>query len=397
MEFAISSGVIRSRQKVVVYGPEGIGKSTFAAQFPKPLFIDTEGSTKKLDVNRFRDKPTSWSMLKNYVEYVKQNPGICETLVIDTIDWAERLCVDSILASHGKKGIEDFGYGNGYTYVAEEIGRFLNLLQELIDKDICNVVLTAHSQIKHFEQPDESGSYDRYELKLGKKTTSQTSPLVKEWADMILFANYETFAVAADKEGKKFKGQGGQRVMYTSHHPCWDAKNRDGLPPKLPFDYSEIAHIITGNSEVDKTNISYGSEPENTVKEISKSNTEKSEQPAKIAAPKAKPEPVPEKPVAVSAPETTPEKKPAPPSYMADFEEVVTQADIPPGIPDKLRDLMIANSVTEDDIRFVVAEKGYFPGRMPVADYPPEFIEGVLVGAWEQVYAMIKENKKLPF
>lgn len=390
MEFAISSGVVRSRQKIVVYGPEGIGKSTFAAQFPKPLFIDTEGSTKKLDVNRFRDKPTSWSMLKNYVEYVKQNPDMCETLVIDTIDWAERICVDSILAAHGKKGIEDFGYGNGYTYVAEEIGRFLNLLQELIDKDICNVVLTAHSQIKHFEQPDESGSYDRYELKLGKKTTSQTSPLVKEWADMILFANYETFAVAADKEGKKFKGQGGQRVMYTAHHPCWDAKNRDGLPPKLPFDYGQIAHIVENGHEPDNTS--------HTEKEAPMPAVEKDMQSEKVSAPAAKPEPVPAQSAPASPPPEKTEEKPAsPPPYMADFEEVVTQADIPPGIPEKLRDLMIANSVTEEDIRFVVAEKGYFPSRMPVADYPPEFIEGVLVGAWDQVYAMIKENKELPF
>lgn len=381
MEFAISSGVIKSRQKIVVYGPEGIGKSTFAAQFPNPLFIDTEGSTKKLDVNRFRDKPTSWSMLKNYVEYVKQNPGVCETLVIDTIDWAERLCVESILASHGKKGIEDFGYGNGYTYVAEEIGRFLNLLQELIDKDICNVVLTAHSQIKHFEQPDESGSYDRYELKLGKKTTSQTSPLVKEWADMILFANYETFAVAADKEGKKFKGQGGQRVMYTAHHPCWDAKNRDGLPPKLPFDYSQIAHIINGNSVPDNANIPQTADTKPAAPS----------EPVKTPEPAAKPEPV-------SMQSEVTETKPAsPPSYLADFEEVVSESEIPPGIPEKLKGLMVANGVTEEDIRIVVAAKGYFPLRMPVADYPPEFIEGVLVGAWEQVYAQIAENKKIPF
>lgn len=388
MEFAISSGVIKSRQKIVVYGPEGIGKSTFAAQFPKPLFIDTEGSTKKLDVNRFRDKPTSWSMLKNYVEYVKQNPGVCETLIIDTIDWAERLCVESILASHNKKGIEDFGYGNGYTYVAEEIGRFLNLLQELIDKDICNVVLTAHSQIKHFEQPDESGSYDRYELKLGKKTTSQTSPLVKEWADMILFANYETFAVAADKEGKKFKGQGGQRVMYTAHHPCWDAKNRDGLPPKLPFDYSQIAHIINGNYVPDNIPNIPQTEPPKADKAVSKPVDTK---PAAPSEPVQTPEPV------SVQPELTETKPASPPSYMADFEEVVSENEIPPGIPEKLKGLMVANGVTEEDIRIVVAAKGYFPLRMSVADYSPEFIEGVLVGAWEQVYAQIAENKKIPF
>ena len=199
----ITRGKIKSAQKVVIYGPEGIGKSTFASQFPNPLFIDTEGSTKNLDVARM-DKPTSWTMLKSQLEYVKNNPTVCKTVVIDTIDWAEQLCIDDVCAQYGKKGIEDFGYGNGYVYEKEEFGRFLNSLEDLIDRGI-NVVLTAHAQLRKFSQPDEIGEYDRWELKLGKKTASQISPLVKEWADMVLFANYKTVAVATDKDGKKSK------------------------------------------------------------------------------------------------------------------------------------------------------------------------------------------------
>ena len=210
---SITRGKIQSAQKVVIYGPEGIGKSTFASHFPEPLFIDTEGSTKQMDVARM-DKPTSWTMLKNQLAYIKANPSVCKTVVIDTIDWAEQLCIDDVCALYQKKGIEDFGYGNGYVYEKEEFGRFLNSLEEIIEKGI-NVVLTAHAQLRKFSQPDEIGEYDRWELKLGKKTGSQISPLVKEWADMVLFANYKTFAVATDKDAKKFKAQGGQRVMYT--------------------------------------------------------------------------------------------------------------------------------------------------------------------------------------
>ena len=81
-----------------------------------------------------------------------------------------------------------------------------------------NVVLTAHMQMRKFELPNEGGSFDRYELKLGKKTSSQTAPLVKEWADMLLFANYKTIVIAQDKDGKKCKAAGGERVMYTTHH-----------------------------------------------------------------------------------------------------------------------------------------------------------------------------------
>ncbi len=245
MNFEITSGIVSGAIKVVFYGPEGIGKSTFASHFPDPLFIDTEGSTKELNVKRL-PKPSSWQMLIDEVKFVIQNKP-CQTLIIDTADWAERLCTEAVCAAHGKKGVEDFGYGNGYTYIAEEWGRFLNLLSDVIEVSHINVVLTAHAIIRKFEQPNEMGAYDRYELKLGKKTTAQTAPLTKEWADMVLFANYKTYSVAADDKGKKHKAQGGQRVMYTTHHPCWDAKNRYNLAEELPLDYKEIAHIFENN------------------------------------------------------------------------------------------------------------------------------------------------------
>ena len=345
----IIKGKIASAQKIVIYGPEGIGKSTFAAQFPEPLFIDTEGSTKNMDVARM-EKPTSWTMLKNQIAYVKANPTVCKTLVIDTIDWAEQLCLNDICSVHGKRGIEDFGYGNGYVYEKEEFGRFLNLLDEIVTAGI-NVVLTAHAQLRKFSQPDEFGEYDRWELKLGKKTSSQISPLVKEWADMVLFANYKTVAVQADKEGNKFKAQGGERVMYTSHHPCWDAKNRHGLSEVLPFDYTQIAHIFLTTPAV----------------------------PAPPAASTEIDELVDQTPIASPAP-AAPEPSP-----------------VPDGIPQALADLMHQNSVTEEDIRLAVSQRGYFPYDTPVANYPPDFISGCLIAAWEQVYKMILANNDLLF
>ena len=231
----ITRGKIMSAKKVVIYGPEGIGKSTLAAKFPDPLFIDTEGSTKEMDVARL-DKPTSWEFLLSELEFVRmQRP--CKTLVIDTIDWAEQLCIKCVCDRAGKKGIEDFGWGNGWTYEKEEFERFLTALEAIVNAGI-NVVLTAHAALRKFEQPDEMGSYDRWEMKLGKKTTNYIAPLVKEWADLVLFANYKVISVAADKDGKKHKAQGGKRIMYTSHHPCWDAKNRYGLPEEIPMDYA---------------------------------------------------------------------------------------------------------------------------------------------------------------
>lgn len=233
----IIRGKLSGARKVCVYGPEGIGKSTFASHFPDPVFIDTEGSTKDMDVARM-EAPSSWQMLMEQVKYVKAHPETCRTLVIDTADWAEMLCTEAVCARSQKSGIEDFGYGKGYVYLTEEFGRLLNLLQELVDIGI-HVVINAHAKMRKFEQPDEMGAYDRWELKLQK----QTAPLLKEWADMVLFANYKTIVVNVDGQGAqkgKNKAQGGKRVMYTSHHPCWDAKNRYELPEELPFDYRRL-------------------------------------------------------------------------------------------------------------------------------------------------------------
>lgn len=249
----IIRGVIPCAKKVVIYGPEGIGKSTFASKFPDPVFIDTEGSTNSMDVARL-PKASSWQMLLDQVDYVRTHPTMCKTLVIDTIDWAESMCIRHICDKHRKSGIEDFGYGNGYVYVKEELGKFLNQLTEVVEVGV-NVVLTAHAQIRKFEQPDELGAYDRWELKLGKKTASQTSPLIKEWADMLLFANYKTFSIAVDDKGKKRKAQGGERVMYTTHNACWDAKNRYGLPVLQHFPEAQVLGVTATPDRGDMRNL----------------------------------------------------------------------------------------------------------------------------------------------
>lgn len=377
----IIRGKIPCAKKTVVYGPEGIGKSTFAARFPDPLFIDTEGSTKDMDVAR-TPAPSSWTMLKEQIDYVISHPEICRTLVIDTVDWAEQMCVEDICSRHHKHGIEDFGYGNGYVYVKEEFGRFLNLLEDVVSKGI-NVVLTAHAQMRKFEQPDELGAYDRYEMKLGKKTSSQTTPLVKEWADMVLFANYKTYSVATDKDGKKHKAQGGKRVMYTQHHPCWDAKNRYGLPEEVDFDYSVIATIIEQS----------GIAP---VQPAVSAPAEKTEVPAAVEGTQMTIPGTENVKTIIQAAEPEPDKAETPPP----MNPPAASEKLDERIPASLRDLMAANNVSEWDIQEVVAARGYYPSDTPIWNYDSDFISGVLVAAWEQVYGMVTEMWKkaeIPF
>lgn len=343
----ISKGKIESAQKVVVYGPEGIGKSTFAAKFPDALFIDTEGSTKHMDVQRF-DKPSSWGMLLEQVRHVKLNPSLCKTLVIDTADWAEILCTNDVCAKAKKTSIEDFGYGKGYTYLQEEFGKLLNLLEEIIELGI-NVVITAHAKMRKFEQPDELGTYDRWEMKL----TKQVAPLVKEWADMVLFANYKTYVIK--NNNNKAKASGGTRIMHTTHHPCWDAKNRHNLKDELIFDYAEIAHIFAS------------------------ANTALTNMPANI-----------------------PTINIAPKSNAIEIDENIPQIqeenkEIEAICFKQLRELMIAGDVTENELRQVVWERGYYPLDTPINKYDPEFVAGVLVAAWDQVCEMIVNNRNIPF
>lgn len=373
----IIKGKIPCAKKVLVYGSEGIGKSTFASRFPEPLFIDTEGSTKEMDVSR-TPTPSSWTMLFEQLSYVKQHPDICRTLVIDTLDWAEQMCVTHVCALHNKSGIEDFGYGNGYVYAKEEFGRLLNRLEEIVKAGI-HVVLTAHAQMRKFEQPDELGAYDRWELKLGKKTTSQTSPLVKEWADMVLFANYKTFSVAVDDKGKKHKAQGGARVMYTAHHPCWDAKNRYNLPAEMPFDYAGIAHIMEAPVKPVQDQIKTVSEKADPIKEkeskVQDNSTWKNVPDIEELAGKTE----------------QPEKE--------DIQKLFMDSR-PDHIPQALKDLMQENHVTEWDIQNVVSARGYYSSDTPIENYDSDFIQGVLIGAWSKMHDMIRTMRKkeeIPF
>lgn len=246
MNFKITSGIDRSKGiKTVIYGVEGIGKTTLASKFPDPLFIDTEGSTTHFESVKRLPKPETWKQLNEMIDFVSDEKP-CKTLVIDTLDWAESAEVADMLNEYKWKSIESAGYGKGYVISAERIAEFLKKLEtRLIDRGI-NVVLTAHCQIKKFEQPEESGQYDRYELKLGAKTGSRTAPLVKEWADMLLFCNYKTY-VQTKTDGLKnqTKAVGGtERVIHTQHSAVWDAKNRFGLPEEMPMEFSGLAEIF---------------------------------------------------------------------------------------------------------------------------------------------------------
>jgi hypothetical protein len=405
----ITKGRIATAIKTVIYGPEGIGKSTFAAQFPDPVFIDTEGSTVHMDVKRL-PRPDLWVELLNEVEYVRQNPGCCKTLVLDTADWAETLCSEYVCARDQKTGIEDYGYGKGYRFLFEEFGRLLNALEQVRESGV-HVVICCHATMRKFEQPDELGAYDRWSLKLTDTPKASIAGAVKEWADMVLFANYKTIVVNVDGKGAakgKNKVQGGKRVMYTAHHSCWDAKNRFGLPEEAEFSYEVIRGVIEGKgthgagAPTPLQSASQTASPQGEALGTPKQETPKQESPSALARAvervttgggKSAP--------AAAGTSFAPDGAPSPEGKA----EEASAADVGAmyaGLPPALANIMAEAQVTPDEVKYVIAQKGIYPADTPwaVIVENQQFMQGWLLHpqVWPKVVEAVRGNREeVPF
>lgn len=351
MNFTVTSTRQTKALKVVVYGPEGIGKTTFANNFPQPVYIDTEGSTNFIDSQKLPD-PTSWTMLLEELEYLKSTSGIARTIVIDTMDWAENLAKQHLMAKNNWNAIDASSYGTRYVALADEIGKLLNKLSELVDLNY-NVVLLAHSDTKKHELPDEMGAFDRYVLKLERRDAS----LVKEWADMILFANYKTTIISDSKTNSK-KATGGQRMMYTTHKPAWDAKNRLGLADELPFDYEQI--------RVQLEQAMPQAEPVLQVQPAQQPTVQQT-------APIQQQIPLPEEPPQQEVQMAPPENLPAP-----EYAEEISAA-----IPQDVADLMRMSQLSTQDVMKLIYNAGFMPEGTPTENVPQD-LWAYLVSKWDE-------------
>lgn len=366
MTLSISRGIVKKAQKVTIYGVEGIGKTTLAAQFPDPLFVDVEGGSAHMDVAR-AEAPRSWAALLSTVDAVRAERP-CATLVIDTADWAERLCAEHLCAKNKWASIETPGYGKGYTELAEEFGRLLDKLTEVAEAGV-NVVLAAHAAMRKFEQPDEAAPYDRWELKLQKKV----APLVKEWADAVLFLNYRTIVeTVGEGFAAKGKARGGRRVMHASHHPCWDAKNRWGLPDESPLSFDPIApHVSDMRQAAPAT--------ENVAKPPCQQKT----------LPNAAPTPAPSRRAGASAAKVAGPGQTI--TYGADGSATVFPA-AEPGAPaiagklppqwDKVAQLCAADGYACEEVMAASVMLKNFTPDTPAESYPAAYLDGCVAANW---------------
>lgn len=371
MNFEETNGVqLGEGLKIVIYGQEGVGKTTLASHFPGAVFIDCEGSTSRMNVRRL-PRPSSWEMLTQEMDFIRENCHAkgYQTVIIDTFDWAERLALDAVCSENNVTGIEGIGYGKGWEYEKELVGRFLDGTDKLLKEGV-NIVLLCHAISRKSTLPEAMEEFDHWELKLGNKTTNKIAPLLKEWSDMTLFLAFRTNIIAVDDKGKKHKATSCERVMYTTKSAWWDAKNRFGMPEQMPLAWESIAPIFSASPQT----------PSPSVEQI---------QPA--APPVPEPTPAPPAQQVVEKAQSM-----GIPTNLEEFEDITPYERVK-GIPDALADLMEANCVTAKEIEHICADvKHYMAPGMPLQQYPADFINGCLIGAWEQVFAEISKAR-VPF
>jgi len=243
---SITRGTVPKPPRLVLYAPHGVGKTTFGAMAPKPVVLPFEDGIGRLDVPVF-PLIRSYTQAVEAIQALITQPHDYETAVLDTLDWLEPLVWAETAARHGKKDIEDFGYGKGYVYAADLWRELLEGINVLREERGMQLVLLAHCDVKPYNDPS-SEPYDRYGVKLHKSAAA----IVQEWADAVLFANFRTYTQQTDAgfNKKVTRGVGtGERVLHTEERPSHYAKNRYQLPPELPFSYAHFAAAMNPLAE----------------------------------------------------------------------------------------------------------------------------------------------------
>lgn len=218
--------------RVVIFGVEGCGKSTFGANAPKPIFLCAEDGTSHLDIARF-PSPNSWIDAMEAIRVLTHEGHDFKTLVIDSLDWLEPLCWHHVCQLQGKKSIEDFGFGKGYIAAVDQWRAMLERLDLLVRSRKMHVVMVAHSIIRKVDDP-QVGAFDRYQMKLHDKSAA----VLREWVDAVLFARHELKVI--ERNGKSRGMSSGSRLLHTTWTAAYDAKNRFDLPDTLPLSWEDF-------------------------------------------------------------------------------------------------------------------------------------------------------------
>ena len=245
LNLPIQKGRQARAQRIVIYGPEGIGKSTLASHAPSPLFLDTEMGTGQLEVDRLDIEnldhigATVNALLNEQHEY--------KTVVVDTADNLWRLCADAVCAENKWPDIEKPGFGKAYAMASDRFRVVLSWFDRLIDRGV-NVVIVSHAKVDKVNPPDNA-EYSKYCIKVSAPTkqAEASREFLKEWCDCLLFCNFD---MTVSSSGKAIGNH--ERVVNTVPAPAWEAKNRYSLPETLPMTaetMQAIFHAAQGGAQ----------------------------------------------------------------------------------------------------------------------------------------------------
>ncbi|MBR4008174.1 ATP-binding protein [Fibrobacter sp.] len=228
LNLPIQRGRQARAQRIVIYGPEGIGKSTLASHAPSPLFLDTEMGTGQLDVDRL--DVTMLDHIGATVNALLNEQHEYKTVVVDTADNLWRLCADAVCAENKWTEIEKPGFGKGYAMASDKFRVVLSWFDRLIDRGV-NVVIVSHAKVDRVNPPDNA-EYSKYCIKVcaPTKQAEASREFLKEWCDCLLFCNFD---MTVSSTGKAIGNH--ERVVNTVPAPAWEAKNRYGLPEAMPM------------------------------------------------------------------------------------------------------------------------------------------------------------------
>jgi hypothetical protein len=225
--------------RILIYGSEGVGKTSLAAKFPAPIFLQTEdGTPSGISIRTFGFLESFTRVHEALVALANEEHDF-KTIVVDSLDPLEALIWQDVCATEGWKSIEQPGFGKGYVTVDRWWQDVLAALDYLRRERGMIILLLAHSAIERIDDP-RAASYTSYQLRLHRRARG----LVQDAVDAIGFLAPDLNVTSEDIgfNKKRVRADGGStRWLFWEARPSFVAKNRFNLPPKtmVPqnFDY----------------------------------------------------------------------------------------------------------------------------------------------------------------